>query len=188
MLNSHFIKHFKSNNLLSDHQYGFCKARSTGDLLSYLTHVWSSSLKNFGESFVVALDISKAFDRVWHKALLAKLPAYGFTPSFCKLISSFLSNRFISVAVDGATSASFPVSSGVLQGSVLSPTLFLLFINDLLHATASDVHSFADDSNLHNLLPSSASLPLMLDLNLVLLCLQLLTQICRAFLSGEPVI
>ena len=149
LLNSHFIKHLESNNLLSDHQYGFRKARSTGDLLSYLTHVWSSSLRNFGESFVVALDISKAFDRVWHKALLAKLPAYGFTPSFCKLISSFLSNRFTSVVVDGATSASFPVSSGVPQGSVLSPTLFLLFINDLLHATASDVHSFADDSNLH---------------------------------------
>ena len=149
LLNSHFIKHLESNNLLSDHQYGFRKARSTGDLLSYLTHVWSSSLKNFGESFVVALDISKAFDRVWHKALLAKLPAYGSTPSFCKLISSFLSNHFISVVVDGATSASFPVSSGVPQGSVLSPTLFLLFINDLLHATASDVHSFADDSNLH---------------------------------------
>ena len=148
MLNSHFIKHLESNNLLSDHQYGFRKARSTGDLLSYLTHVWSSSVRNFGESFIVALDISKAFDRVWHKALLAKLPAYGFTPSFCKLTSNFLSNRFISVVVDGTTSASFPVSSGVPQDSVLSPTL-LLFINDLLHATASDVHSFADDSNLH---------------------------------------
>ena len=149
LFNFHFIKHLESNNLLSDHQYGFRKARSTGDLLSYLTHVWSSSLRNFGESFVVALDISKAFDRVWHKALLAKLPAYSFTPSFCKLISIFLSNRFIYVVVDGATFASFPVSSGVPQGSVLSPTLFLLFINDLLHATASDVHSFANDSNLH---------------------------------------
>ena len=149
LLYSHFIKHLESNNLLSDHLYGFHRARSTGDLLSYLTHAWSSSLRNFGEPFVVALDISKAFDRVWHKALLAKLPAFGFTPSFCKLISSFLSNRFISVVVDGATSASFPVSSGVPQGSVLSPTLFLLFINDLLHATASDVHSFANDSNLH---------------------------------------
>ena len=148
LLNSHFIRHLESNNLLSDHQYGFRKARSTGDLLSYFTHVWSSSLRNFGESFVIALDISKAFDRVWHKALLAKLPAYGFTLSFCKLISSFLANCFISVVVDGATSASFLVSSGVPQGSVLSPTLFLLFINDL-HATASDVHSFADDSNLH---------------------------------------
>ena len=90
---------------------------------------------------------------VWHKVLLAKLLAYGFAPSFCKLISSFLSNRFISVVVDSATSASFPVSSGVPQGSVLSPTLFLLFINDLLHATASVVHSFADDSTMRK--PSS---------------------------------
>ena len=78
LLNSHLIKHLESNNLLSDHQYDFCKARSTGDLLSYLSHAWSSSLRNFGESFVVALDIFKAFDRVWHKALLAKLLAYFF--------------------------------------------------------------------------------------------------------------
>ena len=145
---SHFIKHLESNNLLSDHQYGFCTAKSTGDLLSYLTHVWSSSLRNFEESFVVVLDISKAFDRVWHKSLLAKLPAYGFTPSFCKLTFNFLSNRFIFV-VDGAISASFSASSGVPQDPVLSSTLFLLFINDLLHAIASDVHSFGDDSNLH---------------------------------------
>ena len=116
LLNSHFIKLLESNNILSDHQYGFRKARSTGDLLFYLTHAWSSSLRNFGESFVVALDISKAFDRVCHKVLLAKLPAYGFTPSFCKLISSSLSNCFIAVVVHNATSASFPVSSGVLQG------------------------------------------------------------------------
>ena len=90
ILNSHFLNHLEKNLLLSDHQYGFRKARSTGDLLSYLTHLWSSSLRDFGESFVVALDISKAFDRVWHKALLAKLSAYGFTPSLCNLISSYL--------------------------------------------------------------------------------------------------
>ena len=188
LLNSVFIKHLKSNNLLSDHQYGFRKARSTGDLLSYLTHVWSSSLKNFGESFVIALDISKAFDRVWHKALLAKLPAYGFTPSFCKLISNFFSNRFISVVVDGATSASFPVSSGVPQGSVLSPTRFLLFINDLLHATASDIHSFADDSNLHKFSSFQCQPSSNARSQSRLACLQLLTQICRAFPSGELVI
>ena len=149
LLNSHFIKHLESNNLLSDHQFGFRKARSTGDLLFYLAHTWSSFLRNFRESFVVALDIPKAFVRVWRKALSAKLPAYGFTPSFCKLISSFLSNCFISVVVDGISSASFPVSSGVPQGSGLLPTLFPLLINDLLHASASDVHSFFDDSTLH---------------------------------------
>ena len=79
ILNSHFLKHLVSLSLLSHHQYGFCKARYTGDLLSYLTHIWSSYLWEFGESFVVALDISKAFNRVWHKALLAKLPSFGFT-------------------------------------------------------------------------------------------------------------
>ena len=162
LFNSHIIKHLESNGLLSDHQYGFRKARSTGDLLSYLTDIWSSSLRDFGESFIIALDISKAFDRVWHKALLAKLPAYGFTPTLCNLISSFLSNRFISVVVDGATSTPFPVFSGVPQGSVLSPTLFLLFINDLLHSTSSSMHAFADDSTLHisssfNSQPSSAA-------------------------------
>ena len=126
LLNSYFIKHLESNNLLSDHQYVFRKARSTGDLLSYLTLACSSSLRNFGESFVFALHICKAFGRAWHKALLAKLLAYGFTPSFCKLISSFLPNHFISVIVDSTTSTSFLVFSGVPQGSVLSPTLFLL--------------------------------------------------------------
>ena len=64
--------------------------------------------------------------RVWHKALLAKLPAYGFALSFCKLISNFLSNRFISV-VDGTTSASFLVSSGVPNGFVLLPSLLSFF-------------------------------------------------------------
>ena len=113
LLNFHFIKHLESINLLSDYQYGFSKARPTGDLLSHLTHIRSFSL-----------DISKVFDRVEHKVLLAKLPAYGFTPSFCKLISSLLSDRFMPVFVDCATSASFPVSSGVPQGLVLSPKLF----------------------------------------------------------------
>ena len=86
---------------------------------------------------------------MWHKALLAKLPSFGFTPHLCNLISSFLSDRSISVVVDGATSSPFPISSGVPQGSVLSPTLFLLFINDLLSSNSCPIHSYADDSTLH---------------------------------------
>ena len=149
LLNSHFLRHLESHSLLSDHQYGFRKARSTGDILSYLTHVWSSSLKNYGETFAIALDISKAFDRVWHKALLAKLPSFGFPPSLCNLILSFLSSRSISVRVDGATSKPFPICSGVPQGAVLSPTLFLLFINDIFLSTINPTHSYADDTTLH---------------------------------------
>ena len=101
------------------------------------------------ENHSSSLLISLMHLTVWHKALLAQLPAYGVTPSICKLISSFLSDCFLSVVVDSATSPSFPVSTGVPQGSVLSPTLFLLLINDLLHASASVVHSFAGDSTLH---------------------------------------
>ena len=67
----------ETNNLLSDHQYGFRKARSTDGLLAYAVHVWSSALESSGESRVISLEISKAFDHAWHKGLLAKLPMFG---------------------------------------------------------------------------------------------------------------
>ena len=92
LLNSHFLDHLEPHSLLSDHQYGFRRSRSTGDILSYLTDLWSSALRDFGESCVVALDISKSFDRVWHASLLSKLLSFGFPPSLCLLLSSFLSN------------------------------------------------------------------------------------------------
>ena len=124
LLNSHFIRHLESNSLLSVHQEASVRQDLQGNFFPILLIPGHPLLGTLDKSFIVTLDISKAFDRIWHKALLDKLPAYGFTPSFCKLISGFLSNRFISVVVDGATCASFPVSSGVPQGSYLSPTLF----------------------------------------------------------------
>ena len=149
IINKKIWKHLNSSNLVSDRQYGFRKERSTGDLLSLLSDSWSSALQNHGESFAVALDISKAFDRVWHKALISKLPSFGIYPSLCNLFSDFLSDRHIAAVVDGHRSSFKAVNSGVPQGSVLSPTLFLLFINDLLNVTSSPIHSYADDSTLH---------------------------------------
>src|SRR6201990_2844 len=144
ILNRKIWKHLNSSNLISDRQNGFRKKRSTGDLLTLLSDSWSSALRHFGESFAVALDISKAFDRVWHKALISKLPSFGIYPSLCDLLSTFLSGRSIAAVVDGHRSSFKSINSGVPQGSVLSPTLFLLFINDLLSVTSSPIHSYAD--------------------------------------------
>ena len=66
----------ETNSFLSDHQYGFRQARSTGDLLAYAVRAWSSALESYGESRVISLDIPKAFDRVWHKDLLAKTASF----------------------------------------------------------------------------------------------------------------
>ena len=81
--------------------------------------------------------------------MISKLPSYGIYPSLCSFISSFLSDRSIAVVVDGHCSSPKPINCGVPQGSVLSPTLFLLFINDLLSLTQCSIHSYADDSTLH---------------------------------------
>jgi len=116
--------------------------------MTYLCEKLNISLHHSGESDVVALDISKAFDRVWHAALLAKCRALGLGRVFLKWIGDFLSNRTIRVLVDGLASDKFELNAGVPQGSVLSPTLFLIFINDLLSLTSNPIHSFADDSTL----------------------------------------
>ncbi len=148
ILNRKIQKHLSTSDLLSDRQYGFRKERSNGDILSLLTDSWSSSLSRFGETFSVALGISKAFDRVWHKSLLSKLPSFGFYPSLCSFISSFLSGRSISAVVDGHCSSPKSNNSGFPQGSFLLPTLFLLFIS-YLSVTNCPIHSYADDSTLH---------------------------------------
>ena len=138
----------ETNSLLSHHQYGFRQARSTGDLSAYAVRAWSSALESYGENRVISLDISKAFDRVWHKGLLAKLPMFGLHHTLIKWISRFLSDRSIAIRVDGYLSNPHSNNSEIPQGSVISPVLFILFINDLLSSTSSSIFSFADDTYL----------------------------------------
>ena len=90
IITKQLLTFLETNNLLSDHQHGFRKARSTSDLLAYAVHVWSSALESSGESRVISLDISKAFDRVWHKGLLAKLPMFGLHHTLIGLVVSSL--------------------------------------------------------------------------------------------------
>ena len=96
----------------------------------------------------VFLDISKAFDRVWHEGLLFKLKSYGIQGPLLNLIASFLSNRFQRVVLNGCCSTWKEVLAGVPQGSILGPLLFLVFINDLPEGLRSNIKIFADDTSL----------------------------------------
>ena len=97
----------------------------------------------------MSLDISKAFDRVWHAGLLYKLNSYGISGQIFGLISSFLSNRRLRVVLYGKSSKEYLVNAGVPQGSILGPTLFLLWINDLPDDVICDIAIYADDITLY---------------------------------------
>ena len=103
-----------------------------------------------GATRAVALDISKAFNRVWHAGLLHKLKSYGISGQIFGLISSFLSNRQLQVVLDGKSSQEYPVQSGVPQGSILGPALFLLYINDLPDDVICNIAIYADDTTLYS--------------------------------------
>ena len=108
-----------------------------------------------GATRAVAFDISKAFDRVWHAGLLHKLKSYGISGQIFGLISSFLSNRRLQVVLDGKSLLEYPVNAGVPQGSILytfllcTPTLFLLYINDLPDDVICNIAIYADDTTLY---------------------------------------
>ena len=98
-INESILNFLESNNITSDRQYGFWKYRSTVDMLAYVSYIWSQAVEGHGESELVALDISMAFDRVWLSALLSKLPSYGINEQLCLWFSNYLQNRKLSVVV-----------------------------------------------------------------------------------------
>ena len=132
----------------SDFQYGFRSSQSTADLLTVVSDRIARAFNRSGATRAVALDISKAFDRVWHAGLLHKLKSYGISGQIFGLISSFLSNRRLRVVLDGKSSQEYPVNAGVPQGSILGPTLFLLYINDLPDDVIFNIAIYADDTTL----------------------------------------
>ena len=98
----------------------------------------------------MGLDISKAFDRVWHAGFLHKLTCYGISDQIFGLISAFLSNRQLRVVLDGKSSQEYPINAGIPQGSIRGPTLFLLYINDLPDVVICNIAIFADNTILYS--------------------------------------
>ena len=125
-------KHLESNSLLQSGQHGFRPKRSCTTNLLVARESWAEARSNGKDVDVIYIDLSKAFDKVPHQRLLQKLAAYGIAGNTLRWTADFLTGRTFKVGVDSVTPEPKLVNSGVPQGSVLGPTLYLIYVIDLL--------------------------------------------------------
>ena len=134
----------------SDFQYGFRSSRSTADLLTVVSDRIARAFNKSGATRALALDISKAFDRLWHAGLLHKLRSYGISGQVFGLIFSFLSNRWLLLVLDEKSSQEYQGNAGNPQGSILGPSLFLIYINDPPDNIICGISVYANDTTLYS--------------------------------------
>jgi len=144
----HMYNFFLENNLLYKYQSGFLPNHSTTFQLIDIFHHICQSFDNKQFSCMVFCDISKAFDRVWHKGLLFKLKQNGINGALLNWLENYLTNRQQRVVIQSAVSNTKRITAGVPQGSVLGPLLFLIYVNDISDSLLSLTRLFADDSSL----------------------------------------
>ena len=153
---SSIMEHLKLHSILDPDQHGFRKGLSTETQLIAAIHDWAGTINSQGQSDVAFLDFSKAFDSVPHQRLLHKLRFYGISGNTSRIIESMLQNRRQRVVLNGTKSSWVPVLSGVPQGTVIGPILFLVYINDIREGISSKMRLFADDSIIYREIKSEA--------------------------------
>ena len=169
VMRNKLVEHLEENNLLPDSQHGFRKRRGClTQLLDHMDDIFAE-LNSGNEVDVIYLDYSKAFDKVNHKILLAKLEKLGIKGKVLAWIKDFLSGRYQTVSVEGEKSSFEVVRSGVPQGTVLGPILFIVYVADLQHRVLhSKIGTFADDTKLKkNILSEESPVELQEDLERV---------------------
>lgn len=160
--------HLCANDILPNEQFGFRNDHSTNHQLLRVSKMIKNSLSKKESTGLLTFDIEKAFDSVWHGALLYKMLKQKFPMYLIKLIQSFLSNRSFAVSIQGASSRKYKILAGVPQGSVLSPTLYNLFTSDL-NFSKCEKGMFADDTTIQ----FSSKNPTKIVKNLNLACKEL---------------
>ena len=139
------------NDMISNSQYGFRTGHSTEHAALELAERVLDSFKHNEPSVGLFLDLSKAFDSLHHQILINKLKHYGLSNQALKLFQNYLSDRVQYVEFNGSVSDKQNITTGVLQGLVLGPLLFLLYVNDLPKVSKLfDTIIFADDTTLHS--------------------------------------
>lgn len=148
IVHKYIFNFFRDHNIITTLQSGFVAGDSTVNQLLDLYNTLCKALDEGKEVRAIFCDVSKAFDRVWHKGLLYKLSLVGITGSLLSWFTSYLYNRKQRVVLPGGSSSWKSVKAGVPQGSILGPLLFLLYINDIVENINSSIRLFADDTSL----------------------------------------
>ena len=145
---NNLYSYLDANNLITKKQSGFRPRYSTTNQLLYLVNEIHQAIEDPKslEVRAVFLDISKAFDKTWHDGLIFKLKQNGVSGGLLKLFENYLHNRKQRVVLNGTYSDYSIIESGVPQGSVLGPLLFLIYINDFEKNINSNINFFADDT------------------------------------------